>query len=74
MPRTFVHVMRHFEFSVSGIVDVRSVLSGTITETFPGFADVSPLAIGAHKEIDDILRLTVHLLLEMECFTVLHLD
>ena len=54
MPRALMHMMRDFESSVSGVVDMSSVFSRLVTEAFSRLADVSTIAISADKQINHV--------------------
>ena len=47
MPRAFVNVMRNVQPSISRVVDVSAVLTGSVTETFASLSNVGSVAVCA---------------------------
>ena len=74
MPCALMDMMRDIQFSIRWIVDMCSMLTGAVTESFPSLADVRTFAIGADKKINDVFGFTIHLLLNLERFTVFKLN
>ena len=58
MPRALMDMMRDVQFSIRRIINVRTMLTGAVTKSFPSLANVRAFAFGADKIAQDLRKTT----------------